>query len=608
MRPIQQSIALLLLFSSLVSPPAIAGGTPLLAGKKVLGVKHAFVVFVANVSAEDSDLAQAIEDAIQERRERDPKYQRASSANAAARYDRDIINILLRSRGFYRADISSRIVGSDSNNEQIAHQVYPGRQFTIRKLTYDWPANVPPPPESVKHLEKSDGLVADAVLNQQNALRDWVVKTQCLRDVDVSYIATVDYELNQAELVFQLAPSPQVTFGRVSFTGQTSIEPEYLRLYVAYESGDCFKQDLLDATRLKLLQTNLIATVQPIPGDIIEGEVPVEYRLVERKHRTIGFGIGYDTDIKTQLTSNWQHRNLLGRGEQLSTELTASAIINSLEANIIVPFFRSKKQRLTINSLISDEESDAFELYKGEASVALERELHRRTKGTVGVSLGFSRLQEDDGEEDFALLSLPLRLDYNARNNLLNPTGGWTMGIQYEPFIDLYDTGTRFNRSTLAGSGYWQAERMKFTPTIAARFAVGVIDGALRDEVPRDQLFYVGGGDSVRGYSYQSVGEFDDEGRPAGGLSFSQTSLELRFRMTESIGVTLFTDGGYAAPGRSPDFGDAFLWGAGIGLRYHTSFAPFRVDFATPLDTRKDAMGKVIDDSFQLYIGIGQAF
>jgi translocation and assembly module TamA len=45
------------------------------------------------------------------------------------------------------------------------------------------------------------------------------------------------------------------------------------------------------------------------------------------------------------------------------------------------------------------------------------------------------------------------------------------------------------------------------------------------------------------------------------------------------------------------------FWGAGVGLRYYTPIGPIRLDVAFPLEKRED-----IDDSFQIYISIGQAF
>ena len=130
----------------------------------------------------------------------------------------------------------------------------------------------------------------------------------------------------------------------------------------------------------------------------------------------------------------------------------------------------------------------------------------------------------------------------------------------------------------------------------------------------------------MRGYRYQSISETstratgpaidpttdpigpelidpDTQGiKPLGGLSFSEASFEIRSRITQSIGITVFADGGYAYADKAPKMGNDYLWSAGLGLRYHTSFAPFRIDIATPLDKREG------DDSIQLYIAIGQAF
>jgi translocation and assembly module TamA len=44
------------------------------------------------------------------------------------------------------------------------------------------------------------------------------------------------------------------------------------------------------------------------------------------------------------------------------------------------------------------------------------------------------------------------------------------------------------------------------------------------------------------------------------------------------------------------------IFGAGLGLRYFTPVGPLRVDVAVPLDRRD------VDDAFQFYVSLGQAF
>jgi len=51
-----------------------------------------------------------------------------------------------------------------------------------------------------------------------------------------------------------------------------------------------------------------------------------------------------------------------------------------------------------------------------------------------------------------------------------------------------------------------------------------------------------------------------------------------------------------------PDFESGVQVAAGAGIRYASPVGPIRVDFAVPLNPRRE------DDSFQFYIAIGQAF
>lgn len=581
---------------AVASPGALAAaGTPTIAGNTLLGVgvKHPFVIFVAN----NPTLQKSVEAMLAEQRTTDGRYQRASTLRTSSKYDQEVLLTYLRSQGYYAAQIESSLTRG-----QIGHQIYASDRFKIAQLEFDWPKEVSQPPERIVNLSKGDPMVAQQVLNSLAAIRRWVADEHCLRTIDVNYEAVVNHPNKTASLTFRLKPSPQVVFGKVSYVGHTSIEDSYLDGYLNFKEGECFKPRLLDSTRLSLLQTNLLANADPMAGEIVAGTVPVRFRLTERKQRSISGSVGYDADVKTKFSVGWEHRNMFGRGEQLSTELTYSSISQGLEATLTMPHFYSTQQRLTLTGNIAQETTDAYDVYIGEAGANLKRDLTDKFSVNGGVNLKFSRVKEFESPEDYALLSFPVSIDYSDRNDPLNPTRGWVTGLQVEPFVDLYQTSRRFTRSTIAASTYYTWDKLQIKPTFAVRMATGVIDGSVLADIPADERFFVGGGGSVRGYRYQSIGEVNSEGNPAGGLSFSEVSFELRSRFTQSIGVTLFVDGGYAYPTKTPKIGEQFLWGAGIGLRYHTSFAPFRFDIATPLDKREG------DSDIQLYIAIGQAF
>ena len=137
---------------------------------------------------------------------------------------------------------------------------------------------------------------------------------------------------------------------------------------------------------------------------------------------------------------------------------------------------------------------------------------------------------------------------------------------------------------------------------LALKGVVGTIGGANRDDVPADLRFYAGGGGSIRGYPYQKVGPLEDH-EPKGGRSLVEVSAEVRFKITEKIGLVAFLDGGNAFASSFPDPGETLRWGAGGGVRYYTPVGPLRLDVGVPLERREG-----IDDPYQVYISLGQAF
>ena len=123
-----------------------------------------------------------------------------------------------------------------------------------------------------------------------------------------------------------------------------------------------------------------------------------------------------------------------------------------------------------------------------------------------------------------------------------------------------------------------------------------------------DRRLYLGGGGSILGYKYQLAGPLDGDNDPIGGRGSLEFGVETRIRFNENWGMVLFYDGGILSDEKYPKFSDSSFHGAGIGGRYYTDFGPIRLDLAFPLRVRRDANKKRVDDAFQVYISIGQAF
>ena len=227
-------------------------------------------------------------------------------------------------------------------------------------------------------------------------------------------------------------------------------------------------------------------------------------------------------------------------------------------------------------------------------------------------SLGADLIATDERDVDidtgmtrrrtFLIGALPATLSYDGSNDLLDPTDGYRLAARFSPEASFQGSAFGYSRLQLDGSYY---QPVSSTVTLAGRARLGTIFGASRDRIAPSRRFYAGGGGSVRGYGFQRLGPrdpvFDD---PIGGRSIAEFALEARIRTSlfdNSLGIVPFLDAGNIYTSPLPRLGD-LRFGAGIGVRYHTSFGPIRVDVGTPLDRRSG------DPRIAVYVSLGQAF
>ena len=571
--------------------------------------------YSVNLTPANKSLAASIKNYIDEFRSASPPDESTPLYRLADK-ELDLIRKLLQSRGYYDSRIdyqlNTQAREEESRQRAITYNIETGPRITVNQIHFNYPNGIEPPDKQKLAIREGKVLIAQNVIDTLAQLRTIAGEEYCLLTITLDYKTVISREENSATLTFTLRKSPKVHFGEVTFEGLTRLAPEYLATQLPFDKGECFSQKKLDQAKLELLQTNLLANVDPVPRTeaLLPPETSTEdtqpldivFRVKERNHRTISTGLEYSSDTEFGVMLGWEHRNLLGGAEKLDVEVGVNRIEQYVSGTYTIPNFILENQDLTFITNLSKEETDAFESKKIEGSAILSRQFNQEISANLGVSAMESRVVEDGTEESFSLISLPASVTYDTRNDILNPVRGWTATASARPFVDIAKEDTRFFQWTLSAATYLTAKDWFMQPTLALRAASGSLTGTSLEAIPADLRFYVGGGGSVRGYPYQSIGELTD-GDPDGGKSFGEGSAELRLKIKGNWGMALFLDGGYAYPTELPSFGQDFLWGAGIGMRYFTSFAPIRFDIAAPLNRRDD-----IDDSIQLYISIGQAF
>ena len=138
----------------------------------------------------------------------------------------------------------------------------------------------------------------------------------------------------------------------------------------------------------------------------------------------------------------------------------------------------------------------------------------------------------------------------------------------------------------------------------AGRIRLGTIVGASSLTIAPSRRLYAGGGGSVRGYGYQQMGPHDLDGDPIGGRGLAEFALEARVKLKAfggNFGIVPFFDGGSLTTASLPST-KGWQFGAGLGVRYYSSFGPIRIDVGTPLNPRTS------DGRVAVVVSLGQAF
>lgn len=419
---------------------------------------------------------------------------------------------------------------------------------------------------------------------------------------DTRYV--VDYDNKTLEADIKVKTGQLSYMGPLKIVGEINVGPEYLEAMRTWRDGRLWNAASLDNFSDALRQTGLFQTVNIKPAEEVdeEGLRPVIAELSPALERTVTAALKYNTDFGMGLEASWTHRNLTGRGDRLSIEMPIWEDMQIIFAQYRLPFFLDPRQDFVAQAALRNEDIDAYDLSTLSTAVGLERRFNRFLSGSAKVSVeGGEMKTPDEPRTEYIMFGLPLSATYDRANSLLDATEGYRFTLQASPYTGRYHEDFTVLRTRLDASAYLPLAG-KDKLVLAMRGSIGSVVGSDSAEIPATIRYYSGGGGSVRGYSYQSLGPRNSNEDPLGGASLTEVSAEARFKPGENWGLVAFVDGGMVYADSSPDFGEDLRWGAGLGFRYYTIIGPVRFDVATPLNPRDD------DDSVQIYISIGQSF
>ncbi|WBU52934.1 autotransporter assembly complex family protein [Paracoccus sp. SCSIO 75233] len=542
---------------------------------------------------------------------------------AAARGDYARVLGVLYDEGYFSAIINITLDGVEAANiapldapdyvGQVVVSVDPGPRFEFGR------ADLGPLAPGTQPIDgyavgkpAGTGIIKRAT---SRAISDWRDASHAKARVAADEIIA-DHNVSQLESRVDLNPGPAVTFGRLQATGNERLSTRRMLKIAGYPEGELFDPEKLDTMRKRLRRSGVFSAITLVEAETLnpDNSMDVALTVVEQKPRRLGAAFEISSVDGAMFSAYWLHRNLLRGGERFRVEAQISDVSAdtdeqdySFGVRIDRPATLSADTTGYIDlNLSEDNEPDYYER-KVEFGIGFNHIESERLTGDFALKYTLSKINYGDGYYEFSTISLPTKVTWDMRDQQNNAKSGFWLSGEVTPFVGLEDTGSG---AQLIGEGrYYRSFLEEDRLTFAGRARLGTVVGPDILETPPDYLFFSGGGGSVRGQKYESLG-FDiplpdqEEDAYVGGLSLLNINFEARYQVREKIGAVAFVD--------AAQIWDDGVWqgdrkwhaGAGVGVRYDTPIGPLRFDVATPINEDDD------DDvsSVQLYLGLGQAF
>lgn len=539
---------------------------------------------------------------------------------AAARADYSRLLGTLFDEGYYDAVIDIRLDGAEAAGiapldapkfvQQVVVTVDPGSPFHYTR------ADIAPlaPATQLPGGYRPGGVARTSDMKKaaQAGVKAWRENGHAKADVASTDIVA-DHEARSVDSRIALTPGPLVRFGRLAATGNQRLSTRRLLKIAGFPEGERYDPDKLEDVRKRLRRSGIFSSITLQEADTLgpRDAMDVKLTVIEQKLRRVGGGFAVSSVDGAALTGYWLHRNLLGGGERLRVDGEVKDIssgTSSQDYTFAVRLDRPATIRpdLTAFTELRAERlrEEDYDLDLGVVGVGLTWLPSDRLTGETRLEYRRSRVVDDTGTTDFRVLALPTSVTLDRREDeTSDPKRGYWLNATATPFLGLGDTDSGLR---LVGEG--RAYRSLGTGdrfTLAGRARAGSLVGSDLARTPRDYLFYSGGGGSVRGQPYESLGvnvlSGPDGPVKTGGMSVANVTGELRVQVREKIGFVAFADAGEVWS--EGGFGGDTDWhaGAGLGVRYKTPIGPIRLDVAGPV-------GGDTGEGVQFYLGLGQAF
>jgi outer membrane protein insertion porin family len=413
-------------------------------------------------------------------------------------------------------------------------------------------------------------------------------------------IVNINYTISKGNLVY---------FEGIKISGNTKTRDKVIRRELeVYEqelfSGKKLKQGIRNLNRLDFFEDVKVNTAKGSEPDTMLLDVEVK----EKPTGTFSFGGGYSTVENAFVVGSISQRNLFGLGELLQLKAQIGGRTTRYILSFTEPWLFDIPLSAGFDLYNQDRDYDSYQLNAIGGVVRFGYPIFNYTRLYFAYGYDISNMtdlsesassyfQEMAGEHTTSGITPSIR--YDSRDKAFNPTEGSNCSLSVEYTGLGGDVG--FTKYVGEAGRYFPL----FWSTVGLLHAkagyVSQHDGML---LPPWQRFYLGGINSLRGFTWDELSPKDANGNSIGGDKFVQFNVEYIFPLIKDVGlmgVGFFDTGNLYDNGQDIDLGN-LRQSAGFGVRWYSPMGPIRLEYGFVLDPKPG------EGTSRLEFTMGQAF
>ncbi len=489
----------------------------------------------------------------------------------------------------------------------------------------------------------------------------------------VNWHATPSHIAHQVDLKFQIDTGVQERIQSIVMLGNNHVRLGLINRELHIQKGEPVSQDAMLESQRSLYDLGVFNQVQITPQEAPASspDQTVLVGLEESRRWNLSYGGGFEVQ---RLGSNSPQGNyefsprgslsltrldVGGRGQTFSLNGRLSYIDTGADAGYLIPRLLNRDDLDLRFKILTDLSREVLTFTENLQQASLSIEKHLRHSSLLIGQYRFERVQALDisdkvSPQEAQLYSQPAIVGIlggtfirDTRDDALDATkGSYSLvnaGIAYTGLGSEADflrfngkNSTYYNISPhlvfarLTQFGVLSPYGGLYSVTVPATNGEPA-EVIMTHEIPLPERFFMGGSQSMRGFSINQAGPRDPQtGYPIGGNGLFLNSIEFRtFFAQRRLGIVAFDDAGnvYSTIRRmrllkftqsSPEDFDYTCNAVGLGLRFKTPVGPVSFDFGYNLNPPRYNVVSTVNSvtttqvqrlaNFQYFVNFGQSF